>query len=214
MKKSHFIAFEGIDGSGKSTQVRLLSEKLKKESFKIYQTFEPTDSPIGSVIKNIFRHRIEADHRTIAGLYVADRLDHLLNKTNGILMKMDEGYTVITDRYYFSSYAYQGTHMSLDWVIQANSLSAELLRPDLTIFIDVPPEVCMQRLSEGRDMIQLYESLDNLHNVRNKYFEAFEKLKDQEQIFIVDGNRSFDAIANDVWNKVYPLFKSQASVMK
>ena len=214
MKKSHFIAFEGIDGSGKSTQSRILSEKLKKEGFKIYSTFEPTDSPIGSVIKNIFRHRIEADHRTIAGLYVADRLDHLLNKTNGILLKMDEGYTVVTDRYYFSSYAYQGTHMSLDWVIQANSLSAELLRPDLTIFIDVPPEVCMQRLSEGRDMIQLYESLDNLHNVRKKYFEAFDKLKDQENIFIVDGNRSFDAIANDVWNKVYPLFKSQASVIK
>jgi len=214
MKKSHFIAFEGIDGSGKSTQSRILSEKLKKEGFKVYSTFEPTDSPIGSVIKNIFRHRIEADHRTIAGLYVADRLDHLLNKTNGILLKMDEGYTVVTDRYYFSSYAYQGTHMSLDWVIQANSLSAELLRPDLTIFIDVPPEVCMQRLSEGRDMIQLYESLDNLHNVRKKYFEAFDKLKDQENIFIVDGNRSFDAIANDVWNKVYPLFKSQASVIK
>lgn len=214
MKKNCFIAFEGIDGSGKSTQVRLLSERLKKEGFNIYTTFEPTDSPIGSVIKNIFRHRIEADHRTIAGLYVADRLDHLLNKTNGILMKMEEGQTVITDRYYFSSYAYQGTHMSLDWVIQANSLSADLLRPDLTIFIDVPPEVCMQRLSEGRDMIQLYESLDNLHKVRAKYFEAFEKLKDQEKIFIVDGNRSFEAIFNDVLNRVYPLLKAESSFIQ
>jgi dTMP kinase len=211
MKKNYFIAFEGIDGSGKSTQVKLLSDRLKKEGLKIYTTFEPTDSPIGSVIKNIFRHRIEADHRTIAGLYVADRLDHLLNKTNGILKKIEEGYTVITDRYYFSSYAYQGTHMSLDWVIQANSLSAELLRPDLSIFIDISPEVSMQRLSEGRDMIQLYESLENLHNVRAKYFEAFEKLKDQEEVFIVDGNRSFEAIFHDVWNKVYPLLKPQQS---
>ena len=211
MKKNFFIAFEGIDGSGKSTQVKLLSEKLKQEGFKIYTTFEPTDSPIGSVIKNIFRHRIEADHRTIAGLYVADRLDHLLNKTNGILKKTEEGYTVITDRYYFSSYAYQGTHMSLDWVIQANSLSAELLRPDLTIFIDVPPEVSMQRLSEGRDMIQLYESLENLHNVRAKYFEAFDKLKNDENIFIVDGNRSFEDIFNDVWNKVFPLLRPKTS---
>lgn len=214
MKKSHFIAFEGIDGSGKSTQVKLLSDKLKKEGFNIYTTFEPTDSPIGSVIKNIFRHRIEADHRTIAGLYVADRLDHLLNSTNGILKKMDEGYTVITDRYYFSSYAYQGTHMPMDWVIHANSLSAGLLRPDLTIFIDVPPEVCMQRLSEGRDMIQLYESLENLHNVRSKYFEAFDKLKNEEKIFIVDGNRSLDDISNDVWNNVHPLLKPQASIIQ
>ncbi|TMI68976.1 MAG: dTMP kinase [Bacteroidetes bacterium] len=207
MQKNYFIALEGIDGSGKSTQVKLLSDKLKKEGFKIYTTFEPTDSPIGSVIKNIFRHRIEADHRTIAGLYVADRLDHLLNKTNGILKKMEEGYTVVTDRYYFSSYAYQGTHMSMDWVIQANSLSAELLRPDLTIFIDVQPEVSMQRLSEGRDMIQLYESLENLHNVRSKYMEAFDRLKNEEIVFITDGNRPVDAIANDVWTKVYSLLK-------
>jgi dTMP kinase len=212
MQKNYFIALEGIDGSGKSTQVKLLSDKLKKEGFKIYTTFEPTDSPIGSVIKNIFRHRIEADHRTIAGLYVADRLDHLLNKTNGILKKMEEGYTVVTDRYYFSSYAYQGTHMSMDWVIQANSLSAELLRPDLTIFIDVQPEVSMQRLSEGRDMIQLYESLENLHNVRSKYLEAFDKLKNEEKVFITDGNRPVDAIANDVWTKVHSLLKPQGSL--
>jgi dTMP kinase len=138
-------------------------------------------------------------------------LDHLLNKTNGILKKMEEGYTVITDRYYFSSYAYQGTHMSLDWVIQANSLSAELLRPDLSIFIDVSPEVSMQRLSEGRDMIQLYESLENLHNVRAKYMEAFDKLKNEEKIYIIDGNRSFESIFDDVWNKVYPLLKPQTS---
>ena len=212
MKNNHFIAFEGIDGSGKSTQVKLLSDRLKKEGTKVYTTFEPTDSPIGSVIKNIFRHRIEADHRTIAGLYVADRLDHLLNTTNGILKKMEEGFTVITDRYYFSSYAYQGTHMSIDWVIQANSLSAELLRPDLTIFIDVPPEVSMQRLSEGRDMIQLYESLDNLHKVRSKYFEAFDKLKNDEKIFIINGDRSPDEIFKEVWEKVYPMLKPQRSI--
>jgi len=214
MKKNYFIALEGIDGSGKSTQVKLLTEKLKKEGFKIYTTFEPTDSTLGSVIKNIFRHRIEADHRTIAGLYVADRLDHLLNKTNGILKKMEEGYSVITDRYYFSSYAYQGTHMSLDWVIHANSLSAELLRPDLTIFIDVPPEVSMKRLSEGRDMIQLYESLENLNKVRAKYFEAFDKLKDDEKVFITDGNRPPEIIFNDIWNKVYSIFKPQQSYIE
>lgn len=211
MKKNYFIAFEGLDGSGKSTQVKLLSDELKKEGHKIYTTFEPTDSPIGSLIKNIFKHRIEADHRTIAGLYVADRLDHLLNKTNGILKKMEEGYTVITDRYYFSSYAYQGTHMSLDWVIQANSLSAGLLRPDLTIFIDVSPDVAMQRLSEGRNMIELYESLDNLHNVREKYLEAFDKLKREENIFITNGNRPFEIIFNDILSKVDTLLRPHKS---
>jgi len=88
MKTNLFIAFEGIDGCGKSTQVKLLTESLKNAGHRVYSTYEPTDSPIGSVIRNIFKHRIEADHRTIAGLFVADRLDHLLNKTNGILKKI------------------------------------------------------------------------------------------------------------------------------
>jgi len=202
MKRNLFIAFEGLDGSGKSTQVKLLSDHLKKAGHKVYSTFEPTDSPIGSVIRNIFKHRIEADHRTIAGLFVADRLDHLLNKTNGILKKLEEGYTVITDRYYFSSYAYHGTHMSLDWVIDANSLSADLLRPDLNIYIDIDPEISMKRISNGRSSLELYETNDNLIKVRGKYFEAMEQLKFKENIFITDGNRSPELIAADIWNEI------------
>ena len=202
MKRNLFIAFEGLDGSGKSTQVKFLSDHLKKAGHKVYSTFEPTDSPIGSVIRNIFKHRIEADHRTIAGLFVADRLDHLLNKTNGILKKLEEGYTVITDRYYFSSYAYHGTHMSLDWVIDANSLSADLLRPDLNIYIDIDPEISMKRISNGRSSLELYETNDNLIKVRGKYFEAMEQLKFKENIFITDGNRSPELIAADIWNEI------------
>jgi len=204
-KKSLFLAFEGIDGSGKSTQSKLLEEKLKAEGIKVYHTYEPTGSPIGQMIKKIFRHEMEADHRTIAGLYVADRIDHLTNSQNGILKKLEEGFTVITDRYYFSSYAYQGTHMPQDWVIMANSISADVLRPDLNIFIDIAPEVSFERVSRNRDKIELYESIENLKQVRNKYFEAFDKLKLEEKIFIVDGNRSVEEIFNDVWQKVKPL---------
>jgi dTMP kinase len=202
MRKNLFIALEGIDGSGKSTQVKLLSDNLKKTGHKVYSTCEPTGSPIGSVIRNIFKSRIEADHRVIAGLFVADRLDHLLNKTDGILKKLEEGYTVITDRYYFSSYAYQGIHMPLDWVIEANSMSADLLRPDLNIYIDISPDISMKRLTDGRSSIELYETKDNLINVRAKYFEAFEKLKFQEHVFVTDGNRSPMEIAADIWNEV------------
>ena len=202
MKKKLFIAFEGIDGSGKSTQVKLLSDNLKKTGFQVYSTCEPTSGPIGSVIRNIFNHRIEADHRTIAGLFVADRLDHLLNKTNGILKKSEEGFAVITDRYYFSSYAYHGAHMSMDWVIEANSLSADLLRPDLNIYIDISPEISMKRLSTGRSSMELFETIENLTLVRDKYFEAIEKLKSKERIFITDGNRSPEIIAAEIWKEI------------
>ncbi|MFI5196773.1 MAG: dTMP kinase, partial [Chitinophagales bacterium] len=116
MKHNLFIALEGTDGSGKSSQVKLLAEKLENAGHKVYATFEPTDGVIGSMVRNILRGGIKADNRTIAALFLADRLDHLLNETNGIVKKLGEGYTVITDRYYFSSYAYHGTHMDMDWV--------------------------------------------------------------------------------------------------
>lgn len=206
LKKPLFIAFEGIDGSGKSTQLTLLSEHLKQEGIKVYTTYEPTDSPIGSIITNIFRHRIESDHKTIAGLFVADRLDHLLNKTNGILKKLQEGYTVITDRYYLSSYAYQGAHVPMDWVIQANSLSAELLRPDLNIFIDITPEAGMQRLNNSRSNIELFETNENLKLVRKQYLEVIERLRNEEQIFITDGNRDTNLIASDIWIEISQKF--------
>ena len=211
MKKNLFIAFEGIDGSGKSVQVKLLAEQLEKAGHKVYSTFEPTDSRIGSIIKDIFTHKMEADHRVIAGLFVADRLHHLLNKENGILKKLEEGYTVITDRYYFSSYAYQGTHMPLDWVIGANSLSADLLRPDLNIYIDVSPDISITRINSGRSSTELYETRENLQQVRDKYMEAFEKLRSEEAVFITNGNRPAELIAKDIWLELSKKMKLQTS---
>jgi dTMP kinase len=202
MKKQLFIALEGIDGSGKSTQIDLLREHLEKAGHKVYTTFEPTDGPIGKMIRDIFNHRTEADQRTIAALFVADRLEHILNKENGMIKKLEDGYTVITDRYYFSSYAYHGVHMPLDWVIQSNALSAALLRPDLNIFIDIEPETGMERLRKGRTSLELFETLENQKKVRDKYFEVMEQLKSKENIYITNGNRPPEAIAGDIWKEV------------
>lgn len=198
MKKNLFIALEGIDGSGKSTQAKLLAEQLTNAGHKVYATFEPTNGHIGSLLRNILRGNIKADERTIAGLFLADRLDHILDPKNGLLARLADGCTVITDRYYFSSYAYHGVHIDMDWVIQSNSMCAQLLRPDATIFIDVPPEVSMQRISANRESTELYETLDNLRAVRAKYIEAFDKLGTEERIIIVDGNRDSEVVAGEV----------------
>jgi dTMP kinase len=204
-KDNLFIAFEGIDGSGKSSQVALLKNHLEDAGHKVYTTFEPTDSPIGKLIRDIFNHRMEGDDKTIAGLFVADRLNHIQNQTNGILKMLNDGYTVITDRYYFSSYAYHSVHMSMDWVIKANELSAELLRPDLNIYIDISPEESMKRLKKGRDSMEMYETLDNLSKVHKTYEIAFDKLKVEECIFKVDGNRHQAEIADEIWERVKQL---------
>ena len=197
--KNLFIAFEGIDGSGKSTQVKLLAEFLTDKGHKVYTTYEPTDSRIGVMIRDIFNHRMEGDQRVIAALFAADRLNHLLNSQDGILKKLKEGYTVITDRYYFSSYAYHSVHnIDMDWVIQANSMSADLLRPDLNIYIDISPEVSMERLKKGRNSFEMYETLENQKMVYDKYKEAFDRIGDAEKVFVTDGNRRTELIAEDI----------------
>ena len=201
-----FIAFEGIDGSGKSTQIEYLTEKLKKENIYYYTTMEPTDSPIGSLIHQIMTGRVKTDNKVIAALFVADRLDHLLNDLNGLKAKIDEGITVISDRYYFSSYAYHSVDMPMEWVIQANDQCKQILKPTATVFIDVDPDTAIERIAKNRFHQELFEKKSRLVKVREKYFESFEKEKSEENIIIVDGNRSQEEIANEIWNKISEYF--------
>jgi dTMP kinase len=205
MRNNLFIAFEGIDGSGKSTQVKLLAEQLEHAGHKVYTTFEPTDSPIGKTIRDIFSRRMEADERVIAALFVADRLHHLLNLEDGIIKKLEQGFTVITDRYYLSSYAYHSVHMSMDWVIASNAMCAQLLRPDLHIYIDMPPDESMKRLGAGRQTMEIYETLDNLRKVKENYSEAIGRVGDREHIFSTKGDRPIPLVAADIWAEVSKL---------
>ncbi len=202
--KGNFIAFEGIDGSGKSTQVKMLTEKMKEEGIYCYTTMEPTDSPIGSLIHQIMTGRIKADNKVIAALFAADRLDHLLNDINGIVSKINEGITVISDRYYFSSYAYHSVDMPMDWVIKANEQSSVILKPTVNIFIDLNPDTAIERIAKNRFHQELFEKKSRLVKVREKYLEAFVKLKESERVIIVDGNRSKQEIADDIWDKIKP----------
>jgi dTMP kinase len=203
--KQLFIAFEGIDGSGKSTHSRLLTEHLQADGIDVYTTCEPSKGDIGLMIRSILKGEKKADHKVLAGLFVADRLDHILNENDGILKQLAEGKLVISDRYYFSSYAYHSTHMDMDWVIEANSLSADILRPTITIFVDVAPDICMKRIHDGRENTELFETLDILTAIRANYFTAFQKLADKETVFIVDGNRDMEIVANEIYQKVKSL---------
>lgn len=209
-KRGAFIAFEGIDGSGKSTQIQLLANRLRELGTGYYITMEPTDSPIGSLIHQIMTGRLKTDNKVIAGLFVADRLDHLLNDVNGILEKIVNGTTVLTDRYYFSSYAYHSVDMPMEWVIQANAQSKEILQPTITIFIDVDPDTALDRIAKNRFHQELFEKKSRLVKVREKYLEAFDRLKDEENYVIIDGNRSQQEISEDIWNAVKGYFTDQA----
>ncbi|MDO4744312.1 MAG: dTMP kinase [Clostridia bacterium] len=200
--RGKFIVFEGIDGSGKSTQINLLAENLKKRGIETHKTLEPTYGMVGGVLHDILSGKVSADPKVTASLFVADRLDHLLNAEDGVCKCIDDGKTVICDRYYFSSYAYQSVEVPRDWVIAANRLAAQTLRPDCTIFIDITAEVAMDRISKNRQNVEIYESLDRLGKVREGYLSAFELMKDEEKIFVIDGNRDPQKIAEEIENIV------------
>jgi dTMP kinase len=196
--KNLFIAIEGTDGSGKSTQAALLAEKLQQEGHKVHLTFEPTNGHIGRLLRSILKGQISVDQKAIAALFLADRLDHILNEQDGLVKKMNEGYTVISDRYYFSSFAYHSVYMNMDWVIECNQMCREILKPDVTVFVDVPPEVCMGRIIANREVPELYETGEILKKVRNNYMEAFNVLASEEVVKIVDGNLTVEVVAGYV----------------
>lgn len=205
-----FIAFEGIDGSGKSTQSALLIQKLRQEGIPCYATMEPTDAPIGSLIRQVMTGRIKTDNKAVAALFAADRLDHLLNEVDGIVSKIESGVTVVTDRYYFSSYAYNSVHMPMEWVIKANEQSSAILRPSVTVYIDIDPDTALDRIAKNRFRQELFEKKSMLVKVRDNYMKAFKLLEKEEKVVIVDGNRPQEEIAEAVWNAVKEYFSFES----
>jgi len=200
--RGKFIVFEGIDGSGKSTQIKMIAKRIQDLNLKVYPTFEPTAGPIGSLIRQMLSGKIKTDQRTLASLFAADRMDHLVNEVDGIQKKVDGGELVICDRYYFSSYAYHAQYMDMEWVIHANSLNAEILRPDLTVFIDVEPEKCFERIKNNRSDFEMYEKIDIMKNVRINYLKSFEHFKNLEKITVIDGNNSMEQVADALFHEV------------
>ena len=206
MERGKFIALEGIDGSGKSTQIGRLVDRLTARGVTCHATREPTGRPVGALIRQALTGQTPLDPRVIAALYAADRIDHLVNGEDGLIALVERGITVVTDRYYFSSYAYHSVDMDMDWVIGANSVSAELLRPTLTVFLDVPAELAMERIRRGRERAELFEKEERLRRTRELYFEAFERLKGAEAVAVVDGAGAEDEVEERIWAAVSPYF--------
>lgn len=203
--RGRFFALEGIDGSGKSTQLPLLARRLEALGRPCVQTREPTGGPMGALLRQVLTGQVDCDSRVVAPLFVADRLDHLLRKGDGLLALVEGGTDVLCDRYYFSSYAYQSVDLPLEWVIGANRPCADLLRPDATLFLDVDPELALERIARGRDHTELFETRERLTRTREQYFRAFEAEKDRERILILPGDLPPEELSRAIWDRVAPL---------
>ena len=203
MKRGKFIVFEGIDGSGKSTHAALLKEKLEALGEKVYLTAEPSEGEAGKLLRRCLRGESDLPEEAIAGLFMTDRLDHIKNPNGGILSRLEKGEIVLCDRYYFSSFAYNGAYAPLDWVMAINALPRALLRPDLTLFLDIPPERFLSRI-ENRSETERYEKLEVLKRVRENYFAAFEKFPD-ENVAVIDNDKPLAEAAEKVYLAVKAL---------
>lgn len=203
-----FIVMEGLDGSGKTTQLRLLEEHLLGKGLIVDMTAEPTVSALGGTLRDALSGFTPRTNCEIAALFAADRVQHNVNPVWGIRKLLSQGRTVLCDRYYYSSMAYQGTLTDWEWVKSMNLNSPEIRKPDLCIFLDVDYERSMARMSSGnRVYLEIYENPEMLIATRKSYYRAFEELKDRDRIVIVDAARSIEEVAADVAAAADTLFE-------
>ncbi len=188
---------EGLDGSGTTTQMRLLSERFSREGTPHWATWEPTDGPVGLLLRSILARDTRAHPRTIAMLYAADRNEHVYTPQDGIEARARRGDTVVCDRYLFSSLAYQSIECGFEFV---DSLNAGFPLPQIVVFVDTPVEVCQERLS-SRGKTELYDGAAFQTRVRESYIRALEHYRSRGlNVYTVDGDRPAGLIHGDIWN--------------
>ncbi|MBR3893652.1 MAG: dTMP kinase [Clostridia bacterium] len=206
-KRGRFIVFEGIDGAGKTTQIELLTSRLTKDGRRVHRTAEPTESVSGGLLRDALSGVSRRSPCEMAALFVLDRIFHNTNPVNGIEKMLADGIDVICDRYYYSSLAYQGSETDAKWVQEMNLSCPEIRRPDLCIFLDLTPEQSMERIASGRVTVEIYENLDRLTRVRDRFYSVFETLADTDRICVVNAARPIDEIHADIVNLVRDILK-------
>jgi dTMP kinase len=197
-REARFIVFEGLDGAGTTTQAAKLQALFTRKGTGSFLTHEPTPGPVGTFIRRLLTGRestgdggvFRPDETVMGLLFAADRLAH----TTQIRAALAAGEHVVCDRYIFSSMAYQTLDPSIkaDWVIDVNQGCAV---PDITLFVDVPPDVCMQRVAARRADSTIYEDREQLATVAHNY----QKLMQQYQasfgdVVRIDGNKDVDQV--------------------
>ena len=197
-----FIVIEGLDGSGKTTQLHMLADALRALGRSVDETAEPTASATGGLIRDALSGFTPRTGAEIAALFMADRVAHNVNPVNGIQKQLADGRDVLCDRYYYSSFAYQGTVTDPEWVYHINIDCPEIRKPDLCIFLDLSDEECLRRMEQGRSYREIYENENSLIAIRKRYYGIFEQLRGRDNIRIIDAARAREEVAQDVLSAV------------
>jgi dTMP kinase len=209
-RKGRFVVLEGIDGAGTTTQVAKLVERLRGEGTTCRGTREPSDGPIGSLVRQVLTGRIVVPGgrvpgwQTMALLFAADRIDHVEAEIEPFLA---EGGVIVSDRYDASSLAYQsvssgrGGEKTVDWI---RTLNKHAMRPDLTIVLDLPPDVAATRRATRGEAAQLYEQ-NEVQRALALFYRDLAKHMPDDRIVVIDASGAME----DVHRRVYEAYRAR-----
>lgn len=202
--KGRWIVFEGLDGAGTTTQVKLLESALRGllgDQALIRSTAEPTHGPFGEICRQALKGQISLDRRTLALAFTTDRCQHVFSE-GGIEATLDSGGWILQDRYLHSTLAYQDGP-DRDWLEALHSIFP---RPDLLFFIDTPIAECLLRIrSRGQDQ-ELFEREEVLRSVQAAYRLILEKERVTHRVEILDGTQPAGSLHRQVLERIQSHF--------
>ncbi|GHV87344.1 thymidylate kinase [Spirochaetia bacterium] len=202
----NFVVFEGGDGSGTTTQLDLLRRRFSTAPGIIslppfYPTFEPTDGPVGRLIRSCLKGETRLQGETLARLFAADRGEHL-HGSGGIMERTGRGELVVSDRYVPSSLVYQGIECGDEL---PESLNSAFPVPELILFFDLDPETARQRI-KNRPELEIYEYLDFQIKVRDRYRSLLPLFRSRgSRVETIDASRPPEEVAEEVWRAIRKL---------
>lgn len=198
MLRGRLIVFEGLDGSGKTTQAFMLVEALNRRGVKAEYTCEPTYGRVGDLIRLHVSKLKSRKPVYEALLFAADRYEHISKE---VMPKLRKGVIVVSDRYVYSSLAYQGAGgLSLEWLKSVNFFAP---KPDLTIYLDVPADEALARKHRSTFRRTIFEDLEFQSKVRDIYL----KLAEEEGFLRLDGTKPIEDVHREVLRAVLGLLQ-------
>ncbi len=203
MSKGFFIVFEGLDGSGSSTQVGLLQKALKDKGYRAHVTKEPTNNIVGGLIRGQLTKDWKTGPECLQLLFAADRAHHLERE---ILPGVSQGCIVISDRYFFSTIAFGGIDLDMEWL---KGLNDKFKVPDLSFFIKVPASECVRRIADSRFEFELFEEEKKLEKVWKNY-EVL--AKEYKNVHVIDGMKSVSEVHEEILEIVCDYLKNQGKL--
>ena len=203
---NNFVVFEGIDGAGTSTQMRLLAERDSGK--KIAFTAEPTERPTGKFLRQILAGKEKVAPQTAAYLFAADRAEHLWGQ-GGIIDQTKNGLTVVSDRYLFSNLAYQGVTCGEDL---PKTLNSPFPLPQLLFFFDISAQKSLERVEKRGEAKEIYENEKFLNDTASRYRAIIDRYKKLEnsgmRIVELDATLPKEKISDLIWKEILPIINS------